>query len=890
MMRSGRIGIEARRVAKRPCLFCAALAVCWVAGIRPAHAQLPPACKPPAAAKQAPPGTSPAQVYDAIGVWFAQRNDLTCSVAAFEQALKLDPQSAEAHFDLGLARQTQDRNDAAIREFQLALQYNPGLLPARCALGSALSDPAAAEAEFRMAIAADARLVCALDGLGHVLLDNGHYDAALDYWRQAVRIEPEAVDLQLALATATYKAAKARQDDGAPAVEEASVADAIHLFTELLAKHPEMTDAHFTLGNIYANEKRFREAADQYAVVVRQDPANMTALSAEVKGLTGATAYSEALEPAREYVHRRPSDASGHIELGTIYRGLGDYAKAEPELKLGASGAPDDFEARYQLGVVLAKRGKPEQALPELRKAVALDPHDKSAQFQLAAVLRTLGQSQEAAQDLEKVRETTDADFRNSQLTSDGIKANDLLQAGKPEEAAAIYRHMLEQNPASAWTEYNLALALEAMHDLKGAEDSLSKGIESDPKQAKIRAELGQLKLTEGDMVSAEKWLQSALDLQPQLVDARGNLATIYARKGDLAGAEKLLRQALEDDPRYADGHLNLGLVLAQQGKTADAEREIDQAVALAPQDANTLSAAGKTKAEMGKKSEGVALLRKVVALRPDVADAHLDLGLALADSYDLPGALAEMSAAVRLAPQSGVAHFYRGRVLYDLGRSTEAQSEFETALRLVPQMPEPHYFLALLDKQAGNLPDAAKLLEETVKLQPHNVMAWYLLGQCREQQSETDKAVAAWRQAIAIDPNFSQALFGLARALRSSDRAESDRFMARYSEIQKQRRILDSAGTLANNGVLAASAHDWPEATRQLNAAIAECGDCVVKAELHKKLGLIDCQAGDLNDGEKELLTAKALRPQDPEIQRALQLIAEAKTQHSPADAGRAN
>jgi tetratricopeptide (TPR) repeat protein len=203
--------------------------------------------------------------------------------------------------------------------------------------------------------------------------------------------------------------------------------------------------------------------------------------------------------------------------------------------------------------------------------------------------------------------------------------------------------------------------------------------------------------------------------------------------------------------------------------------------------------------------------------------------------------------------------------------------------------MPEPRYFLALVYKQEGKFPQAAGLLEETVKLQPRNVMAWYLLGQCLEQQSETGKAVAAWRQAIAMDPNFSQALFALAHALRPTDRPESDKFMARYAEIQKQRRILDSAGTLANNGVVAASAHDWPEATRQLKAAVAECGECAMKADLLKKLGMINCQAGNLDDGERELLAAKALKPADLEIQRALQLVAEARNQHAGTAAGKA-
>ncbi|AXC09723.1 hypothetical protein ACPOL_0342 [Acidisarcina polymorpha] len=866
-----------------PLLGCGALLLLFGT---PAFAQLPAACKPPASAAHPPPGTPPARVYDAVGAWFAEKGDLKCSVAAFEEALRLDPHSAEAHFDLGLARQREQRTDAAVREFQLALQHDPKLLQARCALGSALSDQAAAEAEFRKALASDPQLVCALDGLAQVLFNGGRYDAARDYWQQAVRLQPDDPDLQLALDTAVYKTAKARQADGQPPVEGSTVADAIRLLTGLIEKHPGTTAAHFTLGNIYANERRFREAADEYRIVVQQDSADTMALAAEVKALVDAAAFTDALAPARDYARLRPNEPSAHILLGMVYRGLGDYAKAEPELELGIAGAPEDFAARYQLGFVLAKLGKPGQALPQLRKAVALNPADKSAQFQLAAVLRSLGQTEEAGKIVEQFRKTTDVEFRNSQLTSDGIKANDLLEAGKPAEAAEIYRRMLEEKGDSAWTAYNLALALEAMHDTKGAEEALRRGIGVDPTLAKLRAELGRLELTDGDTESAQQSLQSAVDLEPQLVDARGNLAMIFARKGDLSTAEKLLRQALEDDPRYIEGHLNLGLILAQQGKLPGAKQELDQAVTLDPQGPDTLSTVGKALAQMGKMSEGVALLRKVVVLRPDLAAAHLDLALALADSYDLPAALAETGEAVRLAPQSGVAHFYRGRVLYDLGRATEAQPEFEIAHRLVPQIPEPPFYLALIAKQEGKYAAAAGLLEETVKLQPRNVMGWYLLGQCYEKQSDTDRAVAAWRQAIAIDPNLSQALFGLARALRSSDPDESGKFMARYTEIQKQRRILDSAGTLANNAVVAASAHDWPEATRQLSAAIAECGDCAVKADLHKKLGLIDCQDGDLNNGEKELLAAKALKPADPEIQRALQLIAEARNQHTTSAA----
>jgi tetratricopeptide (TPR) repeat protein len=871
-------------IMKQTFIFCSA--VLLFAGA-PAIAQLPATCKPPASASHPPPGTSPARVYDAEGVWFAQQGDMNCAVAAFQQAVRLEPHLAEAHFDLGLARQSQQRAEAAINEFRVALRYDPSLLQAHCAVGSLLSDPASAEAEFNKALAANPRLVCALDGMAQVLVKERRYEAAMDDWRQAVRIQPDAPDLQLSLATDTYKVAKDRQANGLPALDGAGVADAIRMLTDLIKSHPEMTSAYFTLGNIYANERRDREAADEYQQVTRRNPADTLALAAEVRALIDASAYSEALAPARNYVRLKPNDPSGHVMLGTVYQQLGDYAKAEPELEIGAAKAPDDFEARYQLGLVLARMGKPQQALPQLRKAVALKPDDRAAQYQLVAVLRSLGQSQESTQLVEQLRKEQNNESLNSQLAAEGTKANDLLQAGKASEAAQIYRHMLEEKPDNAWTAYNLALALEAMDDTKGAEETLLKAISVNPKLAGIQAELGRLELAQGKTQSAQKWLESALNLEPELVDARGNLATLYARKGDLLTAEKLLRQALEDNPNYKQGYLNLGLILAQQKRKTDADAELDKAAAMAPKDAATLSTVGKAKLQMGEVSAGIALLRQVVDLEPNLAAAHLDLALALAEGYDLSAALAQTGEAIRLAPQSGVAHFYRGRILYDLGRTADAQPEFETACRLAPKMPEPRYFLALIDSHQGKFPAAVSLLQETVKLQPENVMAWYLLGQSLQRESDTAQAITAWRKAIAVDPKFSQALFSLARALRPTNSAESDQFMARYLAVQKERRILDRADTLANDGVEAESAHDWPQAIRQLKEAITACGECAEIADLHRKLGIIECQAGELDSGEKELLAAKALKPDDPVTQAALELVARARSQQSASGAG---
>ena len=67
---------------------------------------------------------------------------------------------------------------------------------------------------------------------------------------------------------------------------------------------------------------------------------------------------------------------------------------------------------------------------------------------------------------------------------------------------------------------------------------------------------------------------------------------------------------------------------------------------------------------------------------------------------------------------------------------------------------------------------------------------------------------------------------------------------------------------------------------------AISACGECAAKADLFRKLGIIECQAGDLDNGEKDLRAAKALKPDDPITEAALQLTVQARSRQ-PVSAG---
>src|ERR1043166_7727142 len=71
-------------------------------------------------------------------------------------------------------------------------------------------------------------------------------------------------------------------------------------------------------------------------------------------------------------------------------------------------------------------------------------------------------------------------------------------------------------------------------------------------------------------------------------------------------------------------------------------------------------------------------------------------------------------------------------------------------------------------------------------------------------------------------------------------------------------------------------AARDWPQAIAQLKEALQVCGNCSALPLLHKDLGLIYCRSGDWKNGKSELLEARKLTPNDPDVAQALRVLEE--------------
>jgi tetratricopeptide (TPR) repeat protein len=214
-------------------------------------------------------------------------------------------------------------------------------------------------------------------------------------------------------------------------------------------------------------------------------------------------------------------------------------------------------------------------------------------------------------------------------------------------------------------------------------------------------------------------------------------------------------------------------------------------------------------------------------------------------------------------------------------GDLAQAEKVFRQALEDSLGYTQGYLNLGLVLAQQQRFAEAKAPLDKALQLAPEDLRMLSAAGKVKARLGKSEEGNAQLRKVAVLSPESAAAHFNHGRVLFDLERSAEARpnlEVASRLAPHKERRIIDRAETLANDAVASMQAQDWPEAIPHLKQAIAACGECSVRAERHKKLGLMHCHAGHLDSGEKELRLAQAAKPDDPEVERALALIAQAR------------
>jgi|GEM_PF-2583064 len=246
----------------------------------------------------------------------------------YGEAIKINPNLAEAHNNLGLLLDDLNRYEEAEKEYREAIRINPNYAYAHYNLGILLKNLnryEEAEKEYREAIRINPNYANAHNNLGNLLKNLNRYEEAEKEYREAIRI------------------------------------------------NPNVAGAHNNLGNLLRNLNRYEEAEKEYREAIRINPNDAGAhynLGILLKNLNR---YEEAEKEYREAIRLNPNFAEAHNNLGVLLQNLKRYEEAEKEYREAIRINPNYADAHYNLACLYSVKNDLKKAIDWLKKAIEID-------------------------------------------------------------------------------------------------------------------------------------------------------------------------------------------------------------------------------------------------------------------------------------------------------------------------------------------------------------------------------------------------------------------------------------------------------------------------------------------------------------------------------------
>ena len=567
----------------------------------------------------------------ALGALHSGNKDFGLSIAEFEKALELDPDSIQLRIEFGHILVRSGEITRAAREVEQAIELDPSSVAAHYFLGQLFSSyhggkgrlSERAIVELNKVIELDPDHAEALFQLGNLHLRRGEHRKASPFLARLVELRPGLVE-------AHFQHSQALVGLGDPV-------GAIRALEQALNVQKDHYDVIRELGRLYEQTGRPDRAVEIYL------SAPQLLAHPELQVITGRLLaqqgrYGQAVELLRKGTARNPQDPALAVEYGRALMRVRQYE-----------------EATEVFGRVLENNPKQMQAILELSRLDAVRGEREGAIGRLQRLLADLGnpRSQGEWKFREQVQVTLAHVFQESRRYPDAIRLFRELLAGRPGEPH--YKAMLIYALKDAGKlDEALSLAGELVHDhprdpdalatraqMLSANDRLSEGVqlvqsrlsrEQDP-ETYYRI-ISQLYMDHKNYGKAEKAIKEGLGLKPDSEPLKFRLASVYERQEKLPDAEAEFMRILQSNPDHA-GVLNyLGYMWADRGiRLHEALAYIRRATEMDPYNGAYLDSLGWVYFKLHRLDEAEVNLKRAARLTEDptifdhLGDLYLKLG-----------------------------------------------------------------------------------------------------------------------------------------------------------------------------------------------------------------------------------------------------------------------
>jgi tetratricopeptide (TPR) repeat protein len=434
--------------------------------------------------------------------------------------------------------------------------------------------------------------------VGRQLELEGRFDEALEAYKQAAAMDPEAAYLQRKIAELA-----ARSGDLTGSVEAAQRAYALD---------PNDAETRRLLGTLH----RLRRDAPAAEAVLRGpdgQPLDEDSAFLLYTIYSESDRAAEALATARWMTERDPTSLRAWFALAGAYERMNQPVDAERALEKALEQDPDNLAVFGALARSRRARGDREGEIAIYRQVLERYPHHSATLGALADALVALNRTDEAIAALEEVERYHADDVRTSVRLS-------LLEydVGRFDSAAERLERALAANPE----EYEIAYLLGLVRQRLDQDDAAMAAFEKVPEDHRTypdaRTQMAVIREERRDFSGALAEVERARAVRPSRpLDLYA--ANLRAKNGDYDGAIAFLNELLTAAPDDDELLYNLGVVHGEAKRYDEALRFMQRALEKNPDNPAALNYVGYSWAEKGENlDQAEAMITRALELRPD--------------------------------------------------------------------------------------------------------------------------------------------------------------------------------------------------------------------------------------------------------------------------------
>ena len=336
--------------------------------------------------------------------------------------------------------------------------------------------------------------------------DQKSIQSALDYFDQALRMDPKFALAYAGMADASLRMNTIRKDS---LWTQKALADAQQA-QQLNDKLPEV---HATLGSVYRATGKYSEAVGELkralALAPNSDQAYRLLGDTYLKSGNGAAA----IDSLQKAVQLNPYYWGNQDALGSAYFQLGDYPKALIAFQRITELEPDVDAGYENVGNVYLQQGRYQEAVPYFQKALQIEPY-YTTYSNLGTAYFFLKQFPQAVEMFEKAAALTPNETATAVNLADAYRS-----AGQKDKARDTYQRAislgyreLQTNPQDADAMSEIALSYANLGDSQQAESFISRARTIDKNNVQYIYNQAEIYALSGKTVEAFKALEDSLD------------------------------------------------------------------------------------------------------------------------------------------------------------------------------------------------------------------------------------------------------------------------------------------------------------------------------------------------------------------------------------------